>query len=139
MKKSGGASAKDPRKARQFKIFSTRKLEIVTPEGILLSEDGDLVTLQGSEGQVTILPQHVRLMTQLAPGELAASKAGRETFLAVGEGRPIVSGDRLSALTDMAVAAENIDAGIAEGARQRAAACLRESSLLKRSLLSTPL
>jgi len=73
-----------------------------------------------------VLPHHVRLMTQLVPGELIVRKAGRTDFLAVGEGLVDVTGERVSILTNMAIAADKIDAAAAEEARQRAAARLRE-------------
>ena len=73
-----------------------------------------------------ILPQHVRLMTQLVPGELIVRKDGHDDFLAVGEGLVEVTNDRVSIVTNMAVSIENIDEAVAEEARQRAAARLRE-------------
>jgi F-type H+-transporting ATPase subunit epsilon len=107
-------------------MASSLKLEIVTPEGTIFSEDADFVILQGADGQVTILPGHVPLMSQLTPGEMVVRQAGLDRFLAVGAGLAFVKGDRLSVLTDMAVSAENIDEARAEEARQRAAARLRE-------------
>jgi F-type H+-transporting ATPase subunit epsilon len=104
----------------------TLKLEIVTPEGPIFSEDADSVILQGADGQVTILPGHVQLMTQLAPGEMVVRQAGHDQVLAVGAGLALVKGDRVSVLTDMALSAEKIDEGRAEEARQRAVARLRE-------------
>jgi F-type H+-transporting ATPase subunit epsilon len=65
-------------------------------------------------------------MTQLVPGEMIVRKDGQDRFLAVGEGLVEVTGDRVAIVTDMAVAAENIDEAKAEEARQRAAARLRE-------------
>lgn len=106
-------------------MASTLKLEIVTPDGKAYSGDVELVTMQGAEGQVTILPQHVRLMLQLAPGEMIVRRSGREEYLAVGEGLAEVTGWRVAILTDMAIAAENIDEARVEEARQRAAARLR--------------
>jgi F-type H+-transporting ATPase subunit epsilon len=107
-------------------MANTIKLEIVTPHATVYSEDVDMVTLPGVEGQMGILPQHVRLMTQLVPGELIVRKDGQDRFLAVGEGLIEVTGDRVSIVTDMAIPAENIDEAKAEEARQRAAARLRE-------------
>jgi len=107
-------------------MANTIKLEIVTPQATVYSEDVDMVTLPGVEGQMGILPQHVRLMTQLVPGEMIVRKDGQDRFLAVGEGLIEVTGDRVSIVTDMAVPAENIDEAKAEEARQRAAARLRE-------------
>jgi F-type H+-transporting ATPase subunit epsilon len=107
-------------------MAKTLRLEIVTPEATVYSEDVDMVTLEGVEGEMGILPEHVRLMTQLVPGEMIVRKDGRDDFLAVGEGLVEITGDRVSIVTDMAVRAENIDEAKVEEARQRAAARLRE-------------
>ena len=107
-------------------MVNTLKLEIVTPDAVVYSEDVEMVTLQGVEGQMGIYPQHVRLMTQLVPGEMIVHKGGRDDFLAVGEGLVEITNDRVAIVTDMAVAAENIDEARAEEARQRAAARLQE-------------
>ena len=104
----------------------TLKLEIVTPEGTVYSEDVELVTLPAVMGQMGIYPHHVRLITQMTPGEIIVRKAGRETFLASGEGLIDVTGNRVSVLTDLAVAADRIDEAKAEEARRRAEARLRE-------------
>jgi F-type H+-transporting ATPase subunit epsilon len=107
-------------------MANTIKLEIVTPQATVYSEDVDIVTLPAVEGQMGVLPHHVRLMTQLVPGEMTVRKNGQEHFLAVGEGLIEVTGDRVAIVTDMAVAAESINEAKAEEARQRAAARLRE-------------
>ena len=107
-------------------MANTLQLEIVTPDATVYSEAVDMVTLPAVEGQMGVLPQHVRLMTQLVPGELIVSKDGHEDFLAVGEGLVEVTNDRVSIVTNRAVSIENIDEAVAEEARQRAAARLRE-------------
>jgi F-type H+-transporting ATPase subunit epsilon len=107
-------------------MADTLKLEIVTPEGKAYSEDVEMVTLTGVEGEMGILPQHVRLMTPMLPGELVVRKGGREQSLAVGEGLVEIEAHRVSILTDMAIAAESIDEAKVEEARRRAEARLRE-------------
>ena len=107
-------------------MANTLKLEIVTPHTVVYSDQVEMVTLQGVEGQMGIFPQHVRLITQLVPGEMIVQKSGHDEFLAVGEGIVEITGDRVSIVTDMAVAAESINEAKAEEARQRAAAHLRE-------------
>jgi F-type H+-transporting ATPase subunit epsilon len=107
-------------------VPDTVKLEIVTPDGIVYSEQVDMVTIPALEGQMGVLPHHVPLMTQIVPGEMTVQIAGRETFLAIGEGLVHITGESVAILTDMAVAAESIDEAKAEEARQRAAARLRE-------------
>ena len=104
------------------------KLEIVTPEGIAYSEDVQMVGLRSVEGQLGILPNHIRLMTRMLPGEMLVRKEGKDNFLAVGEGLVEVTSDRVSILTDMAIAAESIDEAKAEEARQKAEARLREKT-----------
>jgi F-type H+-transporting ATPase subunit epsilon len=106
---------------------NTLRLEIVTPDATVYSEDVDMVTLPGVEGQMGILPRHVPLMTHLVPGEMIVRKNGRDRFLVVGEGFVEITGDHVAILTDLAIAAENIDEAKAEEARQLAASRLRET------------
>jgi F-type H+-transporting ATPase subunit epsilon len=106
--------------------MATLKLEIVTPETKVYSEDVDMVTLPGSEGEFGVFPKHVPLLTALKPGELRVRKDGRETSLAVGEGFVEVKADGVSVLTDMALEAEKIDIGAAEAAVERAKAAMKE-------------
>lgn len=105
---------------------NTLHLEIVTPEATVYSETVEMVTLPAVEGQMGILPHHVRLMTQLVPGELIVRKDGHEEYLAVGEGLVEVTHEHVSIVTNMAISIENIDEAVAEEARQRAAARRRE-------------
>jgi F-type H+-transporting ATPase subunit epsilon len=104
----------------------TLKLEIVTPQAIAFSEDVHMVTLPGVEGQFGVYPQHVRLMTQIIPGEVIVNKDGADRYLAVGEGMVEVTATRVSIVTDMAIPAEQIDEAAVEDARARAAARLED-------------
>ena len=107
-------------------MTNTLQLEIVTPDATVYSEAVEMVTLPGVEGQMGVLPQHVRLMTQMVPGELIVRKGGHEDFLAVGEGLVEITNEHVSIVTNMAVAIESINEAAAEEARQRAAARLKE-------------
>jgi F-type H+-transporting ATPase subunit epsilon len=107
-------------------MANTLKLEIITPEAKTFSDDVDMVTLTGSDGEMGIYPEHMPLMTELRAGEINALKGTESIFLAVGDGFVQITGDRVSILTDMAVRAENIDEAAAEQARQRAEARLTE-------------
>ncbi|MGB9602801.1 MAG: F0F1 ATP synthase subunit epsilon [Limisphaerales bacterium] len=102
------------------------KLEIVTPEAVIFSDEVDMVTLPGIEGEMGVYPMHVPLMTQIVPGELKFIKSGEETLMAVGEGFAEITADKVSILTDMAIQAKDIDEAQAEEARRRAEARLRE-------------
>jgi len=101
-------------------MAGTIKLEIVTPEAKIFSDDVDMITLTGGEGEMGILPQHMALMTQLVEGEITVRKGAENIFLAVGDGFVQVTGEKVSILTDMAVRAENIDEAAAEQARKNA-------------------
>src|SRR5512143_3538575 len=107
-------------------MAATLKLEIVTPDGQVFSDDVDMVTLPGVEGEMGIYANHVPLMTQIAPGEIIARKGGQEFFLAIGEGFVEITGERVAILSDMAIRAENIDEAKAEEARRRAESRLAE-------------
>ena len=107
-------------------MANTLKLEIVTPEEKVYSEDVEMVTLPGVEGEMGIYPNHVPLMTQLVAGEVAVRKGGQPYYLAVGDGFVEIRGDRVSILTDMAIGADKIDLAKAEEARKRAEARLAE-------------
>ena len=102
------------------------KLEIVTPAGVVYSEDVEMVTLPSIAGQMGILPRHVPLIAQMVPGEMIVRKEGRETFITAGEGLIEVTPDRVAILTDLAIAADRIDEAKAEEARQRAETRLQE-------------
>ena len=106
--------------------MATLKLEIVTPEAVTFSENVEMVTLPGVEGEMGIYPMHVPLMTQIVPGEIAVRRSGQEVLLAVGEGFVEITGESVSVLTDMAITADNIDEAKAEEARKRAEARLSE-------------
>jgi F-type H+-transporting ATPase subunit epsilon len=107
-------------------MADTLKLEIVTPQAIVYSEDVHMVTLPAAEGEMGVYPGHVRLITQVVPGEIIVNKNGADSLLAVGEGLVEVTPTQVSILTDMAIRAENIDEAKVEEARQRAAARLQE-------------
>ena len=102
------------------------KLEIVTPDAKTYSEEVDMVTLPGVEGEMGIFPMHVPLMTQVVPGEVIVRKDGRDYFLAIGDGFVEITADRVAILSDMAIRAESIDEAKAEEARRRAEARLAE-------------
>ena len=106
-------------------MADTLRLEIVTPEATAYSEDVDMVTLVGAEGELGVYPNHVPLLTTLHPGELRVLKGGRESFLAVGEGFVEITGDRVNVLTDMAIEEKAIDESAAEAAVKRAEEALR--------------
>lgn len=96
------------------------KLEIITAERRVYSEDVDVVVAPGIEGQLGVLPRHAPLMTALQPGELLIRKDGQETFLAVSGGFMEVLGNQVTILADAAERSEEIDEQRAQQAVERA-------------------
>jgi F-type H+-transporting ATPase subunit epsilon len=96
------------------------KLDIVTAEKVIFTDDVDIVIAPGKDGELGILPHHAPLMTTLYPGELVARKAGNEYCLAISGGFLEVRPDRVIVLADAAERAEEIDVARAEAARKRA-------------------
>ena len=107
-------------------MANTLRLEIVTPEAKAYSEDVEMVTLPGSEGELGIYPKHVPLLTTLRPGELRVLKDGKESFLAVGEGFVEITGESVSVLTDLAMESAQIDEAAVEKAIESAKAAMKE-------------
>ena len=96
------------------------KVEIVTAERVVFSDDVDLVLAPGLEGQLGILPHHAPLITTLAAGELLARKAGNEYSLVISGGFLEVGTEKIIVLADTAERVDEIDIARAESAKKRA-------------------
>jgi F-type H+-transporting ATPase subunit epsilon len=96
------------------------KLDIVTAERSVYTDEVDVIIAPGVEGQLGILPHHAPLMTMLQPGELVVRKAGQEEYLAITGGFLEVRPDRVIILADASERVEEIDIARAEQARKRA-------------------
>jgi F-type H+-transporting ATPase subunit epsilon len=108
--------------------MATVKLDIVTAEKVVYSDDVDIVIAPGQDGQLGILPHHAPLMTTLNAGELIARKGKQEFLLAISGGFLEVLPDRIIVLADAAERAEEIDIARAEEARKRAQEKLAHST-----------
>ena len=82
-------------------------LEIISPEKIILSEKVNSVTMPSFEGEMTILPDHIPLITFLRPGivRIEGSKEG-EYF--VEEGTVEFSNNTLIILSSTIIPLENV-------------------------------
>lgn len=104
------------------------RLDIVTAERNVYSDDVDMVTAPGIEGELGILPRHAPLMTALQPGELRIRQGDNVEFFAIGGGFMEVRPDRVIVLAESAEQAEEIDIERAEAARFRAERMLEEGA-----------
>jgi len=100
--------------------MATMKLEIITAERRVFSEEVEALVAPGFEGELGILPHHAPLMTTLQPGELLIRKGGQETYLAVTGGFLEVMGNVVTILADACERSEEIDVERAEAAMKRA-------------------
>ncbi len=106
--------------------MSSLRIDIVTAERVVYSEDVDAVIAPGVEGQLGILPHHAPLMTTLQAGELLVRREGEEDSLAISGGFLEVRPDRVIILADTAERAEEIDMTRADAAKRRAEQRLKE-------------
>lgn len=102
------------------------RLEIVTAERVVYTEDVDIVIVPGAEGQLGILPHHAPLMTILTCGEIITRRGTEEDIMAISGGFLEVRPDRVIILADSAERAEEIDGARAEAARERAEQRIKE-------------
>ncbi|MEC4675395.1 MAG: F0F1 ATP synthase subunit epsilon [Nitrospirota bacterium] len=95
-------------------------LEIVTPYGLVFSEDVDEVTASGSEGEFGILPGHVPFVTTLKIGMLVCRSGSDTKNFFVSWGYAEVGPDKIQVLADSAERSSDIDIQRAREAMKRA-------------------
>lgn len=96
------------------------RLEVVTPEKTVVSEDVEMVMCPGSEGEFGVLPHHVSLLSALRLGALRYRANGEDTCVFVSGGFVDVNGDKCSVLAETAEKACDIDQARAKAAHERA-------------------
>lgn len=102
-------------------------LEIVTPQGLVFSEEIDEVTAAGSEGEFGVLPGHVPFVTVLKIGMLTC-KTGNETkIFFVNWGYAEIGPDKVMILADSAERSDDIDVERAKAAMKRAEERLKKA------------
>ncbi|MBI2984760.1 MAG: ATP synthase F1 subunit epsilon [Candidatus Kerfeldbacteria bacterium] len=96
------------------------RLVITTPERVVYENVVESVTLPTTEGEITVLAQHMPLVAVLKPGAMIIRQDSQEHPYAIGGGFVEVDGQKLTVLADTAEHVEEIDEQRAEEARQRA-------------------
>ncbi|OGK23341.1 ATP synthase F1 subunit epsilon [Candidatus Roizmanbacteria bacterium RIFCSPHIGHO2_02_FULL_38_11] len=81
-------------------------LKIITPQKIALEDDVIAVTAPSTQGEITILPRHVNLFTQLVEGII---KIKPEKYLAIGGGYLETDGEEINILVSRAYGQNEID------------------------------
>lgn len=103
------------------------KLEIVTPYGLIFSEEVDEVTGAGSEGEFGILPGHVPFVTTLKVGMLIARTGKELKYFFVNWGYAEIGADKVMVLADSAERSDEIDVERAKAAMKRAEERLKKA------------
>jgi len=96
------------------------QLDIVTAEGLVSSDEVDVLVAPGGDGELAILPNHAPLLTTLKPGEIRVIKDGEDTYIAVSGGFLEMIGNKVTVLADTAERADEIDVERSEEALRRA-------------------
>lgn len=103
-------------------------LDIITPLKVVLSEEVDEVTIPTIEGEISILPNHVNLLTRIAPGEMVIRKAGHADLFAITGGFLEILNNHVNVLADYAVHADDIEIAKVEEAKERAQKAMKEKT-----------
>jgi F-type H+-transporting ATPase subunit epsilon len=103
-------------------------LEIITPLKIVLSEEVDEITIPTIDGEISILPNHVNLLTKIAAGEMVIRKGGHADLFAVTGGFLEVLNSHVNVLADYAIRAEDIEVAKVEEAKERAQKAMKEKT-----------
>lgn len=105
-------------------------LEIITPEKKVYEQTIETVVLPTTSGEISILPGHIPLVTELNPGELQVTVEGKTDLLVVGRGFARIEADRISVLAESAIEENRIDESAVQEALNRAQAALRDQTNL---------
>ncbi len=104
------------------------KFEIATPERVVFKEEITQISVPTVEGEITVLPSHLPLVSILKPGVLELKKIdGSIEIISVSGGFVEVLHDKIIILADTAERAEEIDIARAEEARKRAEESIKNS------------
>ncbi|GAB4266455.1 F0F1 ATP synthase subunit epsilon [Thermincola ferriacetica] len=96
------------------------KVEIVTPERIVFSEEVEFVVVPGEEGYLGILANHAPIVAALKIGVMKVIQNQKEIKLAISGGFMEVSKNKLVVLADTAERGDEIDVARARAAKERA-------------------
>lgn len=98
------------------------RFQIITPEKTVYSDDVEQVSIPTTDGEITVLQNHVPLISVLKAGELRYKKSGEEFSIAVSGGfLEVRENNSVVILADTAEHAHEIDLDHAEKARAKAA------------------
>lgn len=92
----------------------------------LFSAPVNSVTVPGTDGELTLLPNHIPLVTPLKAGEIIIRQGDKETYVAISSGFLTVEPTRITILADAADLLEELDEKKIEEAKAKAEKLLTE-------------
>lgn len=95
-------------------------LEIITPDETVYDGDATSVTLSTADGEITVLPGHVPLMTTLVPGVAIVRFEGNEQYFAISGGIVEIDGASIRVLARTADRADALEEAAIEQAKAAA-------------------
>jgi F-type H+-transporting ATPase subunit epsilon len=101
-------------------------LQVITPEKVAYKGEADQVTLPTRDGEITILANHIPLISTMKHGELIIKNGSEEIPMAVCNGFVEVKKNKITIMTDIADRVEEIDEAKVEGAKKKAEDLLKE-------------
>ena len=105
-------------------------LQIITPEKTVFDDEVDQVSLPTTQGQITVLPHHLGLITSIEPGELIYKKHQKEIILAAGFGFAQVASDNVKVLVDLALEDTEMEEKAIEAAKREAEEALKQKHII---------
>jgi len=103
------------------------KLEIVTPERVVVQDEADIVVAPGTEGEFGVLINHIPFLTSLKTGEMYYRKGNQTEYLAITGGYAEILPNQVTVLAEAAERAREIDIDRARRAMERAKERLRQA------------
>lgn len=109
----------------------TLHVQIITPEKVIYEAEADEIIIPTVTGEITVLPQHVPVLSQLAPGELVIKVHGKVEHLVVVGGFVEITPKEVTVLADYAVHGKDISEAEAKEAKERAEKMMKDSTSQK--------
>ena len=101
-------------------------LELITPDRTVFEGDVDLVSLPTPQGEITVLPHHIPLLSILSPGSILLRQKEEEHLFAVSRGVIEVDGTHVRVLADTADRAAELEEEAVRQAKEKAEQLLKE-------------
>src|SRR3989338_3763923 len=124
-------------------------LKVITPRKVIIDREVDFVSVPTADGEITILPRHIRLFSLLIEGIVKIKKDDNEDVLAIGGGYLETNGETVTILVSRAYGQGEIDRDLTNKAVEEAKLILSKStdekerneamSILRRSVVDSKL